>query len=115
MVKVFDKHIEEAQDNKSTMRLRRDSQGNYRYQYVADEDNVKKAEEDLQKARVDLYNFDKERMKSTHNDILALEKDFRDKLKEIETNSSYSEEESSCLHYASLYMNWYIIIHIPLL
>lgn len=85
--------LEEAQDNKSTMRLRRDSQGNYRYQYVADEDNVKKAEEDLQKARVDLYNFDKERMKSTHNDILALEKDFRDKLKEIETNSSYSEEE----------------------
>jgi hypothetical protein len=28
--------LEEAQNNKTNMRLKRDSQGNYSYQYVAD-------------------------------------------------------------------------------
>lgn len=32
--------LEDARNNKTTMRLRRDSQGNYTYQYVADADNI---------------------------------------------------------------------------
>ena len=56
--------LEEAQQNKNKMRLRRDSQGNYRYQYVADEDQINKTKEELSTLYTDLYNFDKERYKS---------------------------------------------------
>lgn len=50
--------LEESQNNKSKMRLRRDSQGNYSYQYVADEsdDNT----EEVKNALEELYTFDKE-------------------------------------------------------
>ena len=50
--------LEESQNNKSKMRLRRDSQGNHSYQYVADEsdDNT----EEVKNALEELYTFDKE-------------------------------------------------------
>jgi hypothetical protein len=41
------------------MRLKRDSQGNYSYQYVADQDKIAEAGQKLAKAENDLYNFDK--------------------------------------------------------
>jgi len=57
--------LEEAQNNKSKMRLRRDSQGNYRYEYVADTEDIADKQQDLLDAQNDLYNFDKERYIST--------------------------------------------------
>ena len=44
--------LEEAQQNKTTLRLRRDSQGNYSYQYTQDEDEITKLQNELS----DLYN-----------------------------------------------------------
>lgn len=85
--------LEEAQDNKSQMRLRRDSQGNYRYQYVADETQVNAAEEGLRTALADLYNFDKDRLKTTYNDILAIEKEYNQKRAEILADPNLSPEE----------------------
>lgn len=61
--------LEEAQQNKSQMRLRRDSQGNYSYQYVADNDAVAEAEDKVNALYNDLYNFDKERYNNVLNDI----------------------------------------------
>ena len=57
--------LEDAQNNKSSMRLRRDSQGNYSYQFVADTSAVDKAQEDLQNSIHDLYTLDKERLQTT--------------------------------------------------
>lgn len=53
-LKLAEIALEEAQNNKSKLRLRRDSQGNYSYQYTADEDNVaeKQAEVDNLKAEM---------------------------------------------------------------
>ena len=53
-LKLAEIALEEAQNNKSKLRLRRDSQGNYSYQYTADEDNVaeKQAEVDNIKAEM---------------------------------------------------------------
>ena len=56
--------LEDAQNNKSSMRLRRDSQGNYSYQFVADTSAVEKAQEDLQNSIHDLYTLDKERLQT---------------------------------------------------
>ena len=57
--------LEDAQNNKSQMRLRRDSQGNYSYQYVADTSAVDDAKEKLDAAIHDLYTLDKDRLKNT--------------------------------------------------
>ena len=52
--------LEESQANKSEMRLRRDSQGNYSYQFVANNDEINKARDEVEKLYSDLYNFDKD-------------------------------------------------------
>ena len=42
--------LEDAQQAKTKLRLRRDSQGNYTYQYVADEDNIQEKTQEYLKA-----------------------------------------------------------------
>ena len=56
--------LEEAQQTANKMKLTRDANGNYTYQYVADEDNIAKAEEELAAAENNLYNMEKDRTKS---------------------------------------------------
>ena len=48
--------LEEAQNAKSTVRLQRDSEGNYGYVYTADTEKVAEAEQNLADAENDLYN-----------------------------------------------------------
>lgn len=55
--------LEEAQNNKSQMRLRRDSQGNYQYQYVADTSAIEEAEQELKDAYQALYQLDEDKIK----------------------------------------------------
>ena len=85
--------LEEAQNNKSTMRLRRDSQGNYRYEYVADQDKINDAMQKLEDAQNKLYNLDKEyTMKYTEMFETKIT-EFWDNVKEIDDNANLTEEE----------------------
>ena len=72
--------LEEAQKNKSQMRLRRDSQGNYSYQYVADDAAISEAEDQLSGLYNDLYNFDKERYNSVLNDIYSTWSEYQEQM-----------------------------------
>lgn len=63
--------LEEAQANKSQMKLRRDSQGNYNYVYTANQDNVKSAQEGLLDAQNNAYNLSKDQMKQTQEDSFS--------------------------------------------
>lgn len=74
--------LEEAQRNKSQIRLRRDSQGNYSYQYVADNDAISDAENELSNAYNDLYNFDKERYNEVLNDIYDIWNEYQQAMAE---------------------------------
>jgi len=47
--------LEEARDNRSQMRLQRDSQGNWSYQFVADEGNIEDKKQALMDAANELY------------------------------------------------------------
>ena len=85
--------LQEAQSAKTTLRLKRDSQGNYSYQYVADNNAVDDARDNLAQAQNDLYNFDKERYQSVLNDMLSAWKDFQSEYKEILEDTSLAEEE----------------------
>ena len=85
--------LQDAQSAKTSMRLKRDSQGNYSYEYVADNEAVDDAQANLAKAQNDLYNFDKERYKSNLNDMLSAWKDFQAEYIDIVSDISLSEQE----------------------
>ena len=74
--------LEEAQQNKSQMRLRRDSQGNYTYQFVSDEDQMAQAQQELAKAQNSLYNFDKERYQANLDEMLSIYTEFTERMAE---------------------------------
>ena len=74
--------LEEAQAQKNTLRLRRDTQGNYRYQYVADDEAVNEAENKLREAYNSLYNFDKERYIDNLNEAYDTWNDYQEAMAE---------------------------------
>ena len=74
--------LEEAQQAKATMRLRRDSQGNYRYEYVADQNQIAEAQQNYAKTQNDLYNLDKEYYNETTSNILSTTKEMNEALAE---------------------------------
>ena len=74
--------LEEAQMNKSQMRLRRDSQGNYTYQYVANDNKIAEAEAKIEDLYNQLYNFDKERYNAVLNDAYNAWNEYQQKMAE---------------------------------
>lgn len=85
--------LKEAQQNKSKMRLRRDAQGNYTYQYVSDEDAVVQAQQELDEARNSLYNMDKDAYKENLDAVYKYYVDFENAMKELYADASLTEEE----------------------
>ena len=85
--------LQDAQSAKTSMRLKRDSQGNYSYEYVADNGAVDDAQANLAQAQNDLYNFDKDRYKSNLDDMLSAWKDFQSDYKDILEDTSLTEQD----------------------
>ena len=85
--------LEEAQANKSQMRLKRDNQGNYSYQYVADEDAIDDAQQDLLDAENDLWNFDVGGLRTAREEAIKIWQEYFEKLREIWEDTSLTEEE----------------------
>ena len=74
--------LQESQQNKSQMRLRRDSQGNYSYQYVADQSQISKLSQELSDLYNQLYNFDKDAYESNLQNIYDIWKEYQEKMTE---------------------------------
>ena len=87
--------LEEAQRNKSQMKLRRDTQGNYSYVYTANDDNVRSAQSDLLDAQNNAYNMSKEQMKQTQADSLSALQDAQSTVNDIWNNANLSLEEKT--------------------
>lgn len=85
--------LQDAQQNKSKMRLRRDSQGNYSYQYVSDEDSIAQAQQELADAQNSLYNMDKDKYKNNLDEIYNIYSEFQQQLLELYADQTLSEEE----------------------
>ena len=74
--------LQEAQQNKTKMRLRRDSQGNYRYEYTSDADQVGQLQSELDDMYNSLYNFDKARYQDNLNQMYSVWVEFQEKMAE---------------------------------
>lgn len=85
--------LEEAQQNKSKMRLRRNASGDYTYQFVADEDNIAKAKQELLDAENDLYNFDLNEYNESLDRAYELYSEYQEKVLQVYTDTSLSQEE----------------------
>ena len=85
--------LEDARSAKTSMQLKRDSQGNYSYEYVADNDMVEEAESGYANALNDLYNFDLDRYKGNLEEMLSAWEEFQEKYKEIQLDVSLTDEE----------------------
>ena len=85
--------LEEARQNKNSMRLRRDAQGNYSYQYVEDEEATKDAERDLQDAQKGLYQLDKEKYLEDVQYVYNKTKELEDKILELYNDTTLTNEE----------------------
>ena len=85
--------LEEAQKNKSSMRMKRDAQGNYSYVYAGDEEDISSKQQELADAQNQLYNLDKDQYQSNLNDMMSYYADFTDKYKELMLDTTISDEE----------------------
>ena len=85
--------LEDAQKNKSNMRLRRDNQGNYVYQYTGNDEAEEEAENGGLTARREWYELVKKRYKETSDWILNLEKQQSELLAQIDEAEKNGETE----------------------
>ena len=86
--------LENARYNKYKMRLRRDSQGNYTYQYVADEQKLSDLQSALANAQSQLYNMDKEHYKQQLNQMYSTYKDYLQQMAELERQYEATTDEA---------------------
>ena len=85
--------LEEAQRNKSQLKLRRDSQGNYNYAYTADTEATKGAQEDLLDAQNNAYNLSKEAWRKSQEDALSAWQNARQMISNIWSDTTLTYEE----------------------
>ena len=85
--------LEDARANKSQMKLKRNSQGNYNYVYTANEDKVRDAESALLDAQYNAYDLTKNADISSQEGIYDAMTTFKDNLISTLTNMTLSAEE----------------------
>ncbi len=64
--------LENAQQNKNQMKLRRDSQGNYKYVYAADQDDIRGKQQELLESEFDAYEMSKDANGESYQQGIAL-------------------------------------------
>lgn len=84
--------LQEAQANKSKMRLTRGADGTYSYQYVADQDAIAEKTEQLNKLQQDLVSLDEDKLKSSLDTAYDLYSEWMAKVQEL-VESGATEEE----------------------
>lgn len=94
--------LEEAQQNKNQMKLKRDAQGNYSYVYTANEGDVRAAENDLLDTEYDAYEMTKEATINNTDLLLSKFENYLAQRAEIEKKYSAKDEETQAKKQAAL-------------
>ena len=106
--------LEDAQNAKSTVRLQRDSEGNFGYVYTANMEDISQKEQELADAENNLYNISLEAANDYGQKRLELQQQLADELIELAERRNNGEFETDALYYAerdrliSEYMNLFI-------
>ncbi len=87
--------LEDAQNAKNKLQLVRDSQGNWNYQYTADQDQIAGAEQDLIDAQNDWYNIAKQQVTDVTGEIVSTWQECQEKIKQIYSDMTLTDQERS--------------------
>ena len=85
--------LEEMKDAKDTVRLQRDSEGNYGYVYTADQEKIEDAEQKFADKQNDLYNLVLGYSNDYREKYIQSLKEYEDKVMAIYENDALTEEE----------------------
>lgn len=85
--------LEEAKNSKTNLRLVRNNQGNWTYQYTADEDNIASAQEEYQEALNNLYQMSLDRVSELEQEIIKINEEMKEALAGIERDNYETAEE----------------------
>lgn len=85
--------LEDAQNAKNKIQLVRDSQGNWNYQYTADQDQIANAQQNLLDAENDWYNIAKQQVTDVTGEIISTWQECQDKIKDIYSDMTLTDEE----------------------
>lgn len=87
--------LEDAQNANDQIELVRDSQGNWNYQFTANQDDIAKAQQNLLDAENDWYNIAKQQVTDVTGEIVSTWKECQDKIKDIYSDMTLTDEERS--------------------
>lgn len=85
--------LEDARNAKNNLQLVRDSQGNWNYQYTADQDNIADAESKVLDAQNDWYNIAKEQTEDITQQIITNWQEAMDAVQEIYNDDTIALED----------------------
>lgn len=85
--------LEDARNNKNTMKLTRGSDGNWSYQYVANTDDVLEKQQQVRDANNELYTSMKSNFTNLTSDILSTEQTANQRITEIVSEMDTADSE----------------------
>ena len=85
--------LEDAQNAKNSMKLTRNSSGNWTYQYVADDTDVAEKQNDLLQSYQDLYKMADDAYQHAMELAMSSYETMQEKIKEIAEDTTITEEE----------------------
>lgn len=97
--------LEDARENKNALKVTRGDDGNWSYQYVADEGDVDDKEQALLDAQYDAYEFVKQNVSDTKEALMELAKDWEDHIRDLEEKMIGATEEEKAQYQEMI--DWY--------
>lgn len=85
--------LEDAQNAKNSVRLVRNSAGNWDYQFVADQTAIDNAEQNVADKRNELYNIEKDRLREVEEDRVSILREYSEKMKKVAEDTDLSDED----------------------
>ena len=89
--------LEDAQNNKNSMKVVRNEEGNWSYQYVADEEDIATKRQELLDSYNELYEIAKKAREEGLQSILDLTEDYLNRKKEIALDETLTDEQKNKL------------------
>lgn len=86
--------LEDAKQNKSQLKLRRDAQGNYSYQYAADKDKTTDARQEYLQAQNDVYNLDKQRFEKIQQEYVTQWQNFLSATEDLRNRAMQGDQQA---------------------
>ena len=85
--------LQDSQNNKNSMKLVRNKQGNWSYQYVADQDDVANKQQNFLDALNEKYTFTKEQSEKAVESLMNLYTEANDRLTSLLEEYKYADED----------------------